>query len=228
MKALEREPEDRWHSVAAMREAFRVAHRAQLAFRADRVVPAPTVPRTDWSTHVLELMSDQAWRDAEAAARAEYQRSGDAHAFLLMVRAAIRDGRYFDALQILDASPGVLATESAIIGDLEQLALEAYVRTERVREASYMIERCIRRQGERPGLMLRKASLLGIQAMFEEAADILVSLNRELPRRAAILRRLVMVHEQLRDFDKAEAYRRVLVKVSPPVADSSPAMREVG
>src|SRR2546430_4570969 len=158
-------------------------------------------------------MNDQAWRDAEAAARAEYQRSGDVHAFLLMVRAAIRDERYFDAMQILDGSPQMLRAESPVSADLEELALEACIRTERVREAAEMVERCLVRQGERPGLLLRKASLLGLQARFADAAEILTRLNRELPRRRAVLRRLVMVHEQLRDSEKAEAFRRVLKKV---------------
>lgn len=213
MRALKKEPEDRWHTVEAMREAFRKARAAQLAFRAERVIRAPGARRTDWSTRVLELMDEQSWRDAEAAARAEYQRSGDLHAFLLMVRAAVRDERFFDVLQMLEASPGPLCADSPVQGDLQQLALRAFIKTERIKDASEMVQQCIERQGARPGLLLRKASLLGLQARFAEAAEILVQLNRELPRRQVILTRLVMVHEQLRDRDKAEAYRRVLRKV---------------
>lgn len=213
MRALESDPEARWPTVAAMREAFNDAAARQLALRAEPAVRAPGVRRTDWSTKVLELMDEQSWRDAEVAARAEYQRSGDLHAFLLMVRAAVRDERFFDVLQMLEASPEPLRTDSPVQGDLQQLALRAFIRTERVKEAADMVERCIERQGERPGLMLRKASLLGLQARFAEAAEILVELNRNLPRRRAILSRLVIAYEQLRDRDKAEAYRRVLRKV---------------
>ncbi len=212
-RALRKEPEHRWLSALAMREAFQEARSAQLAFRCERLVRASGAPRTDWSTRVMELMSDHAWRQAEAAARTEYQRSGDLHAFLLMVRAAVRDRRYFDVVQILETSPEPLRSESPVRGDLEQLALEALIRTERVTDAAEMVERCIDRQGDRPGLLLRKASLLGLQARFAEAAEILVLLNRELPRRQVVLSRLVMVHEQLRDWDKAEAYRRVLRRV---------------
>ncbi len=213
MRALEKEPEDRWASVALMREAFQEGRAAQLAFRRERRVASPEAPRTDWSTRVMDLMSQKAWRTAEAAARTEYERSGDSHAFLLMVRAAARDRRYFDVMQMFDGSPEHLQSESTVRSDLEQLALEALVRTERVSDAAKMVDRCIERQGEHPGLMLRKASLLGLQARFNEAAEILVKLNRALPRRRVVLGRLVMVHEQLRDFDKAEAYRRVLRKV---------------
>ena len=222
IKALEKEPEDRWQSVGAMREAFVKAHAVQLSYREERIVPAPGPRSTDWSTRVMELMSEQSWRDAEVAARAEYQRSGDLHAFLMMVRAAIRDKRFFDALQILEGSPEVMNSSSQVVGDLEQIALEAYLRTERIREASEMVERCIKRQGQRPGLMLRKASLLGLQAKFSESVAILVSLNRELPRRRAVLKRLVMVHEQLRDQGKADAYRRVLRKMDEEEGVATP------
>jgi serine/threonine-protein kinase len=213
LKALELEPLDRWVSVDEMRQAFKRAFAAQMSYRMERepIIAAP--PTTDWSTQVLDLMDEQAWSDAEAAARAEFQRSQDGHAFLLMLRAAIRDERYFDALQILEASPQMLEAEAPVIGDVEQLALKAYIKTERIREALDMVGRCIQRQGELPGLLLRKASLLGVQARYKEAAELLMKLNRLLPRRYAILKRLVMVFEQMRDWEKAVSFKRVLSKL---------------
>ena len=53
----------------------------------------------------------------------------------------------------------------------------------------------------------------GCRRASQRLRQILVRLNRELPRRQVVLSRLVMVYEQLRDGDKAEAYRRVLSKV---------------
>lgn len=223
MRALEGEPENRWASVAEMRTAFLRARDVQLAFRADRPVAPILEPKTDWSTQVLALMDKQAWRDAEALARVEYQRNADPHAFLLMVRAAIRDERYFDVIQLLQASPAMLGDESPVAGDLEQLALEAYIRAELINEAARMVDRCLDRQGELPGLLLRKASLLGMQARYKEASEILLTLNRRLPRRAVILRRLVLVFEQMRDFEQAEAFNQVIraFESSPPKTSQS-------
>jgi eukaryotic-like serine/threonine-protein kinase len=87
------------------------------------------------------------------------------------------------------------------------------VRTERINDAVAMVERCLSRQGEVAGLLLRKASLLGLQARYREAAELLLELNRRLPRRRVVLKRLVLVYEQLREFEQAEAFRRVLAKV---------------
>lgn len=213
LRALQCRPEDRWVSVEDMRVAFLVARDAQLASALRRVTPALVERATDWSSQVMSLMDEQSWRDAEAAARAEFQSSRDAHAFLLMVRAAMRDERYFDVLHILEGAPEMLQIESPVVGDLEFLALGALVRTERVNEAALMVDRCLARQGEVPGLLLRKASLLGLQAQYREAAEILLDLNRKLPRRRSVLKRLVLVYEQLRELEQADAFRKVLAKV---------------
>lgn len=213
MRALEAEPAERWSSVDLMRAAYAAGLEEQLASRRERPTLVAPARETDWSSQVVELMDQQEWRDAEVAARAEFQRSGDPHAFLLMMRAAVRAERYFDGIQMLQANPTLLSDGSPVAGDLEQLALEGLIKTERINEAANMIERCIARQGDVPGLLLRKASLLGMQADFRGAREILLGLNRALPRRAAILRRLVLVHEQLREQEQAEAFRRVLERV---------------
>ena len=155
-------------------------------------------------------MRQDAFPEAETVARAEYEHSADPHAFLIMVRAAYLDHRLFDVLQALEAAPELLSRESAVRDDLQTLALEVYLKTEKIHEADRMVDRCIERQGDRPGLLLRKASVLGLMAKYEQARDVLLQLNRRLPGRPAVLKRLVTVYEQLRDGDSAEAFRRAL------------------
>lgn len=212
LRALARNPEKRWGSVGELRTAFVRARAEQLAHQTQRptvVVPAPT---RDWSSEAVRLMDASSWRDAEAVAQAEYQRSRAPHALLFMVRAAVRDERYFRALEILDAAPIDKVGDDSVEAELETLALKALVHTQKVGPALDMVERCISRQGERPGLLLRKASLLGMQARFPEAAEVLVALNKAMPRQPAVLRRLAMVYEQLREFDRARAFRRAVAR----------------
>ncbi len=213
MRALQRQPEDRWPSADAMRKAFLTARASQSALSSQLTPSVQSERVTDWSSRVMSLMDQELWRDAENAAGAEFRRSGEAHAFLLMVRSAARDGRYFDVLRILDEYPDMLNQESLVVGDLELLSLEALLRTEHINEAAVMIDRCINRQVNSYGLLLRKASILGLQARFHEAAQILIGLNQRLPHRRAILQRLVLVHEQMRQPELAEAFRKVLAKV---------------
>jgi len=213
MRALQRRPEDRWPSADEMRKAFLTARASQSALSSPLTPAVQPECVTDWSSRVMSLMDQELWRDAENAAGAEFRRSGEAHAFLLMVRAAARDSRYFDVLRILDEYPDMLNQESLVVGDLELLSLEALLRTEHINEAAVMIDRCINRQVNSNGLLLRKASILGLQARFHEAAQILIGLNQRLPHRRAILQRLVLVHEQMREPELAEAFRKVLAKV---------------
>ncbi|MCH8045774.1 MAG: protein kinase [Planctomycetes bacterium] len=207
LRCLEKEPADRWASVDELRSAF-IRAKSEQSRHGDARLPRDRVRRTqDWSTEVLGLMESEQWRDAEGIAFREFEKNRDVHAFLLMLRAAFRDQRYFDVLQSLEANPELLTTESMVLPDLETVALETYLRTERVNDASDMVDQCLKRQGNRPGLLLRKASILGLQAKYEQAKDVLLALNREFPRRPPILRRLVTVFEQLRDEDGAKAFR---------------------
>ena len=155
--------------MQGLREAFAVAKRAQLASHGVRTPTLAIPPTKDWSSRVLELMQRTQWREAGAAAQKEFDRSGDPHAFLMMVRAAIRDERYFDALDLVTQLPPHVAN-SLVRGDLDALALEACIRTEKVNDAARLVERCIEIEGETPGLLLRKASLMGLQARFDDAS----------------------------------------------------------
>ena len=64
-------------------------------------------------------------------------------------------------------------------------------------------------------MLLKKASVLAIQARFEEASTILLQLNRECPRTPAILKRLVLVFEQLRDPGRARAFLKGYMREVP-------------
>lgn len=97
----------------------------------------------------------------------------------------------------------------------EGIALSSYIKLRQIHQAERMVEKCLAIEGEMPDLLLKKASLLGLQARYEEAASLLLSLNREYPSRPAILKRLVLVFEQLRDTGKAIAFLRAYSKVVP-------------
>ena len=51
--------------------------------------------------------------------------------------------------------------------------------------------------------------------MYSEAKDILVDLNRNSPRKPSIIKRLVLVYEQLRDKGKAAAFLRGYLREVP-------------
>lgn len=72
-----------------------------------------------------------------------------------------------------------------------------------IAEASNLINICLEENPDAPDLLLKKASVLGLQAKYKEASEILLKLNRHYPKKPAILIRLALVFELLRDQEKA-------------------------
>jgi hypothetical protein len=58
---------------------------------------------------------------------------------------------------------------------------------------------------------------LGLQAHYEGASKTLLSINREYPNRPPVLKRLVLVFEQLRDLGKAVAFLKAYLRLAPAV-----------
>lgn len=214
-RCLELEPKDRWSSVDGMLEEFRAVRRAQLKFTPTRTLPAVSAPQEDWSTQAVRLVERGDYRDAELIARAEFESSRDHHAFLLMVQASYREGRYFDCIRDLEARPDVLTAPSSTGAELRRVALSAYLEVRQVDQARALVTKCLAETPDAPDLLLKHASILALDARYEAAAEQLIALHRRLPNRPAILRRLVAVYEQLRDMGKAAAFLRAYQKAAP-------------
>lgn len=208
-------PEERWSSVDAMLEAFRGVRRAQVQSTPTRRLDVPPVPREDWSSQAVRLLEGGAYRDAELVARTEFESSRDGQAFLLMVQASYGEGRYFDCIRDLESRPDVVDLQSSTGAELRRLALSIYLEVRQVDRARVLVARCLAETPDAPDLLLKRASILALDAKYETAAEELLALHRRLPGRAAILRRLVAVHEQMRDVGKAAAFLRAYQKLAP-------------
>ena len=88
---------------------------------------------------------------AEHVARTEFELTGDPHAFLLMVSAADKDGRFFDCKRDFEEHPNVLDHESPIQNDLRELTLRCFLETREIDKAADLSEqddRKLRRDAE--------------------------------------------------------------------------------
>jgi tetratricopeptide (TPR) repeat protein len=214
-RCLELEPTDRWASVDQMLEAFPAVRRAQLQFTPTRTLAAVSAPQEDWSTQAVRLVERGDYRDAELVARAEFESSRDHHAFLLMVQASYREGRYFDCIRDLEGRADVVDAPTGAGAELRRLALSAYLEVRQVDRARAFVAKCLADAPDAPDLLLKHASILALDARYEAAAEQLMALHRRLPNKPAILRRLVAVFEQMRDTGKAAAFLRAYQKVAP-------------
>jgi len=214
-RCLKLSPEARWPSVDGMLEAFRQVRRAQLEFTPTRAIALPRAAHEDWSTQAVRLVEQGDYRDAELVARAEFESSRDEQAFLIMVQASYREGRFFDCIRDIESRPDVVNSPTPAGAELRRLALAAYLEVRQVDQARTFVERCLAETPEAPDLLLKQASILALDAKYEEAAEQLLALHRRLPGKPAILRRLVAVFEQMRDTGKAAAFLRAYQKAVP-------------
>src|SRR5262249_11060419 len=152
---------------------------------------------------------------AQAVAAREYETQADQHAFLLMASAASRDGRHFDCVRLVEEHPEMLDAEGPVEREVVHLAIRSYLETRQLHRAERLIDRALEAEENNPNLWLKKASVLGMQARYAEAGEILLRLNREHPGRPGILRRLVVVFEQQRDLGKAMAFLRAYLRELP-------------
>jgi serine/threonine-protein kinase len=172
-------------------------------------------PHEDWSTQAVRLVERGEYRDAEQVARAEFESSRDEQAFLIMVQASYREGRFFDCIRDLEARPDVVDSSSPAGAEIRRLALTAYLEVRQLDRAGVFISRCLAETPDAPDLLLKHASILALDARYKDAADELMALHRRLPGKPAILRRLVAVFELMRDTGKAAAFLRAYQKAVP-------------
>jgi eukaryotic-like serine/threonine-protein kinase len=170
-------------------------------------------PTIDWSSDFVRLLDESQYAKAENIARTEFELTGDLHAFLMMISAASKDGRFFDCKRDFQSHPEVLQQPSMIRRDLRDLALKCFLETRDIDSASALLDEIVANEGENPNILLQKASILGLQAKYEESSQILLQLNRDFPGRLAILKRLITVFEQLRDIGKASAFLKAYEKI---------------
>lgn len=213
LRCLAATPEDRWTSIAELVTATQRARQAQLDYVPERTVSVKRDVTTDWSSDVIGFIDKSDYARAESVARAQFELTGDRHAFLMMVSAAVRDGRVFDAKRDFDAHPDLWNRPSTLRRDLRELALKCFLETRDIDRSRDLIDTMLAEDGETPNILLKKASVLGLRAQYREASEILLRLNRDFPGRPAVLRRLVVVFEQLRDLGKASAFLKAYGRI---------------
>jgi len=215
LRCLQQNPADRWNSISEMVPAFRRVWQSQIAYQPVRTVPIQRSHDVDWSSESISYLEHGEYSKAEAVALLEYKEKKDEHALLIAATAAFRDGRFFDCIDLIKPESELLEDFSPVSTDLRHLAINALIETRRLEDAAKLVDTALKFEEESLELLLKKASLLGMQAKYAEAYEILLSLNRTYPQRSPILRRLVLVCEQMRDIGKAAAFLRLYLKISP-------------
>lgn len=215
LTCLQKRPEHRYQTVSELLKAFDAASGKQLKVGA----VAPVVqskPDQDWSSAVLEAMSDQSYQKAAQLASQEYNRSKDLQALHQQLIALYRANRLFDFEKIVESNKSILLegklTQPAV---LFELIVKAYLQLRNINQARFWLVQRKQVEEECTATFYLESSILGLEAKYPEARALLEKVNQATPMKFHILSQLVLVCEQMRDYSGAAAYLKAALRVAP-------------
>ena len=208
LRCLAEKPDDRWPGVKEMENELAALRQLQLDYSTATAHVSLPLPASDWSVGVTTLFEKGDYSGAEVSAYRAFEQTKDQYAFLLTVQAAARDGRHFDCLKYLERFPAYLKPPAKYADPLRLIGIDSYLAVRKINQAEKLLDEVLATGDGDRILLIKKASILGVQARFDEARELLLKLNREYPNDRLVLKKLVLVNEQLRDLGKAAAYLR--------------------
>lgn len=215
LTCLQKRPEHRYQTVSELMQAFDAASGKQLKVGA----VAPVVqskPDQDWSSAVLEAMSDQSYQKAAQLASQEYSRSKDLQALHQQLIALYRAGRFFDFEKIVESNKSILLEgKLAQPGVLFELIVKAYLQLRNINQARFWLVQRKQVEEECTATFYLESSILGLEAKYPEARALLEKVNQATPMKFHILSQLVLVCEQMRDYSGAAAYLKAALRIAP-------------
>ena len=213
LRCLQKEPSQRYGSIHQLKQEFEKATNIQRDYAPEIPQIAPVARASDWSSDVLEAMEDGNYLRAAQIAQQEYKRSQETYALLQQLNALYRAERWFEVEKVLSVQSEALGGVGRDQQQIRMIALKTYIRLRKLDEADQTVQSIYKLDGTSFDARLCEASIAGMKAKFERARSILVELNKEKPMTPKVLRRLVQVCEQLREYETASGYLRALCRI---------------
>ena len=215
LTCLQKQPEHRYLSVSELIKAFDAASNKQLKVGA--VVPVfQSKPNQDWSSAVLEAMSDQSYQKAAQLASQEYNRSKDLQALHQQLIALYRANRLFDFDKVIESNKPILLEGKLIQpAELFELIVKANLQLRNINQAKFWLLQRKQVAVENTTTLYLESSILGLEAEYPKARALLEKVNQATPMKFYVLSQLVLVCEQMRDYSAAAAYLKVALRIAP-------------
>jgi len=212
---LEKEQKRRFKSIQALKLAFQKARETQAKYPSVSSLLSPGKMSSDWSTDVVAALENADYQKASKIAAAEYQRSGDTGALLHQFNAMYRAKRWFDFSNTLNRAGDLIFSDSPDCAVIRLLSIKVLMQLRKLDDAMKIVDFAFEAGEASFDHKLCRASITGMRAQFDQARSALEDMNRTYPRNPHILRRIIQVCEQQRDYKAAAGFLRVALKVSP-------------
>jgi serine/threonine-protein kinase len=212
LRALAKNPDDRFDTIQNFQHAFNLAKTEQLTSSPELPNLQIVQAESDWSTEVVKLMDKGCYEQAAKIAHAAYIRKHDKEALIQQLNALYRADRLHDLQKELAGHPELLGHPGDAEKTIRLIALKTMLKLYQLDDLFLLYEKAIKLDGKNDDLNLIYASALGMQAEYARARDVLEKINQAAPGQVRVLRRLVQVCEQLRDYDAASGYLRAVLR----------------
>ncbi len=214
LRCLEKNPSDRFSKVSDLQEAFTKAAQEQRHQTNVVHLAPPSSPSRDWSSDVVEALDKAEYHKAAAIANNEYMRSKDPGALLQHLNALYRSERWFDFERVFSAlNIDDISASGLMLEQIRELSVKVYMKIRQLDKAQELLGLALSLGDTSFDLLMCEASIDAMQARFKKARTKLEALNLQYPMTAVVLRRLVLVCEQERDYEAAAGFLRVALKV---------------
>ena len=216
LKCLEKQPGNRFQTIQDLKEEFEEAVKFQKINTISSAIK-PISENRDWSSQVLELISERKYSKAAYLSKQVFDTERDLLALHQHLSALYKDKRY------LEFSKAVKEYQAYIIqnrgdDDLEllELIIKVSLLQRNLSEANKWIEHLkVKYTSNSPEYMHLKAISLGLDAKYLEARNLLECLNEKEPRQIKIIKQLIQVCEQLRDYNSVVGYLKLALRLNP-------------
>ena len=213
LNCLEKEPVNRPDSIDQLIGTFEQAKACQLTSTRPFQITNNNDMSEDWSSAVVNSLEQGEYRKAAKLAEVEFKKTGNEAALLQQLNALYRGDRLFDFLAIFEKEPYLIDSRSDDAATIRLLATRVYLKRRNLEKAKQLIGVIKKQTPDLFEVQMLDASIAGMSASFDEARNKLEHLNKQYPKTPQILKKLLHVCEQMRDFESAASYLRVLMRV---------------
>lgn len=216
LKCLRKKPEERFQNIIDMKDAFEEAVKFQ-KLNSTQVSTRQIHISDEWSTKIVDLLSERQYSKAAHLSKQIFDSNQDIFAFYNYLIALYKDQRFLELSEAVKANQ-VAILNNTLNDDLELLELIAKVSLLQrdMSMANKWIDRIkIKYTAESAEYMKLKAVALGLDARYSEAKDLLECLNEKKPRQIKIIKQLIQVCEQLRDYNSVVGYLKLALRLKP-------------
>lgn len=216
LKCLRKKPEERFQNVIDMKDVFEEAVKFQ-KLNNTHISTRQLNISDDWSTKIVDLLSERKYSRAAYLSKQIFDSNKDIFAFYNYLIALYKDQRFLELSEAVKANQ-VVILNNTLNDDLEllELIVKVLLVQRNIPMANKWIDHIkIKYTAESVEYMKLKAVALGLDACYSEARDLLECLNEKKPRQIKIIKQLIQVCEQLRDYNSVAGYLKLALRLKP-------------